>query len=536
MRTAFAASFALSWLSPLAPPQTADELFVEIPGADAVLASSDPTTAAEAIGMFRLDLLDDLAESGGSRRVALDLLGAGRALIAFESREDLGGDASIWRGRVLGDEHGSAVVSLAGDVAVGTVRANGQLLRISYAGRGLHALARVDEARFPACALGSAEEIECATPQMPPSSGAIAPRAAGSAGPTIDVLVVYTPDARAAEGGTSAIEAKINLAVAETNTAYQQSQVDQRLRLVHQEELAGYAETGDFGTELGRLRDPNDGWFDHVHALRDQYAADAVAMIVAGTQYCGIGYLMQTVSPAFEANAFSVTSRVCATGYYSFAHELGHNMGCHHDRANASTGAYPYSYGYRTANGAWRTIMAYAPGTRIQYFSNPNVSYSGQALGVPDPSPSSAENWKTLNNTAATFAQFRCAIPAPYGAGKLTSIGTTPVLSWSGSPSVIADDLALEIDGGMPFASVIAFYGFAQGNSPWNGGTLYVAGTKKRLPIESFDAAGGVSIDFPSSLFASGDTIYCQGWFRDPAHPDGTTVGLTNGLRVDFCD
>jgi hypothetical protein len=32
-----------------------------------------------------------------------------------------------------------------------------------------------------------------------------------------------------------------------------------------------------------------------------------------------------------------------------------------------------------------------------------------------------------------------------------------------------------------------------------------------------------------------GTDRYFQFWFRDPAHPDGTTVGLTNGVKVGFC-
>ena len=82
---------------------------------------------------------------------------------------------------------------------------------------------------------------------------------------------------------------------------------------------------------------------------------------------------------------------------------------------------------------------------------------------------------------------------------------------------------------------MIAFYGVAQGGTARNGGTLCVSGPKKRLPVSVFDGAGSVSFAFPVGLCVVGDVVFCQGWFRDPAHPDGTTVGLTNGLRVEFC-
>ena len=162
------------------------------------------------------------------------------------------------------------------------------------------------------------------------------------------------------------------MAVFETNEAYANSHVSQRLRLAYADEVLGYIESGDMGTDLSRFRSRTDGYMDEVHAWRDQYGADCVSLIVATGQYCGIAYLMSAVTPSFEVSAFSIVKRTCATGYYTFGHELGHNMGCHHDRQNASSGAYSYSYGYRTSDGVYRTIMSYAPPSRI-LFGHPRV-------------------------------------------------------------------------------------------------------------------------------------------------------------------
>ena len=50
----------------------------------------------------------------------------------------------------------------------------------------------------------------------------------------------------------------------------------------------------------------------------------------------------------FEKYAFSVVLRTAATGYYSFAHEFGHNIGSHHDWPTTSDiGVYKYSKGYQ---------------------------------------------------------------------------------------------------------------------------------------------------------------------------------------------
>jgi hypothetical protein len=167
---------------------------------------------------------------------------------------------------------------------------------------------------------------------------------------------------------------------------------------------------------------------DNVHSLRDQYNADCVALICQNGQYCGIAYLMTNVSTGFASSAFSVTNYSCATGYYSFGHELGHNMGSSHDPQNASSGAYSYSFGYRTSNNSYRTVMAYSPGTRIRRFSGPNVSYNGYTMGN-----SSQDNHRSLNNTASTVADFRFGTPPP-PAGPLLAI---PNLT-AGSGAILA--------------------------------------------------------------------------------------------------
>lgn len=522
------AALALAALTSTSAASAQSDLFTRLED-----AGSQPNVHA---GVLRLELLLE------ERRdvLGVELPGGGSLALVRESSESAWGDGRIWSGRVQHDPQGSAVFSILGDVAAGSIRADGKLYAVEYDGAGLHRIRAVDESAMAPCGNEASHVIAAPTattsgPATTPGAPGFAALATGGAPPTIDVLVLYTPQARSAEGGVAAIEAKVNLAIAETNQAYANSQVVQRLRLVHQSEAAGYVEDPSFSTMLGNLRSTSDGVLDYVHALRDQYGADMVAMIVAGTQYCGIGYLMTNPSVGFAGNAFSVTSRNCATGYYSFGHELGHNMGCHHDRDNASSGAYPYSYGYRTQNGSWRTVMAYAPGTRIQYFSNPNVSYSGQALGVADPASDSAENWKSLNNTGPVVAQFRCAVPVAYGVGKMASNGATPVVSHVGSVSIAAANLSIRISQALPDKAAIAFYGFAQGSSPWNGGTLYVSGQLKRLGVRQLDASGAANFAFPIALCSAGDVVYCQGWFRDPAAADGTTVGLTNGLRVDLC-
>ena len=66
---------------------------------------------------------------------------------------------------------------------------------------------------------------------------------------------------------------------------------------------------------------------------------------------------------------------------------------------NGTYGAYDYSFGYRNPSGTWRTVMAYAPGTRLMYFSNPSVLYDGEPMGIPASQADSANNALALRSS-----------------------------------------------------------------------------------------------------------------------------------------
>ena len=208
----------------------------------------------------------------------------------------------------------------------------------------------------------------------------------------IDVAVVYTPAARDAAGGVAAIEAEIDLMVAETNQAYETSGVNHRVALVDRSEVP-YSETGDGSLYLDHLRDPSDGHLDDVHTLRDRVGADLVHMIVAeADDICG---------KAYRPGVFGLTLQGC--GGLTFAHELGHNMGLQHDRYQVHHNAdgvltHP-AYGYvnqrafesgALPSSRWRSIMAYNAqcdddgffcSTPLR-FSNPGQQFNGDPLGI----------------------------------------------------------------------------------------------------------------------------------------------------------
>ncbi|MFN0243589.1 MAG: reprolysin-like metallopeptidase [Planctomycetota bacterium] len=444
---------------------------------------------------------------------------------------------STWTGKTPEDPDSSVHLVLQGGVLVGSVRLHRALYRIRPTQDPSDApdevvVEHVDESRFPACAVEQRHEIASAGH----AASSISPngQVAATTATQIDVLVVYTPQARVAAGGQAAIEALIDLAVLESNTIYANSQASLELRLVHRAEVA-HTESGNFTTELMRLQSPTDGFLDTVHALRNTYGADVVSLIVNQSSSCGVGYVMTNATSSFQGYAFNVVARSCATGYYSFAHELGHNFGCAHDRATGGTGLFPYSHGYHNPAQTWRTVMAYPPGVRIPFFSNPTVQYQGQPTGVVSTAPLGCDNAKTMSLSAPVIAAFRGTVAtsaSEYGLGKPTSMGVRPRLSSTGSTSVASNSLTLRLTSAIP--SSLGFVHVAQqsANAPFQGGTLYAAAPV--VAWKGFRAAidGSASVPVPLSAPMIGQTRYYQAFFRDVLHPDGTRVGMSNGVQA----
>jgi peptidyl-Asp metalloendopeptidase len=77
--------------------------------------------------------------------------------------------------------------------------------------------------------------------------------------------------------------------------------------------------------DLRRLTNVNDGFMDDVHALRDAYKADLVALLVDPGNWGGIAWINSTAEYGFSVTA------VDAVYYDAFQHELGHNWWMRHN-------------------------------------------------------------------------------------------------------------------------------------------------------------------------------------------------------------
>ena len=235
----------------------------------------------------------------------------------------------------------------------------------------------------------------------------------------IDLLVVYPSAVTTAAGSTSAIQADILASVADTNLCYRNSNVNVQLRLVHMEEIV-YTPTGIMNTDLDRLRDKTDGSMDSVHDLRDQYGADLVALLTTDSDKGGLASTLNHVSLGFESSAFSVNDwdQIGAPSY-TLAHEIGHNMGCLHNREDNDNDTSHYDFNafcfgkrWIDAGVGYRTVMSYDTNPSstypmtIPYFSNPDVSYLGTTTG----NAGTEDNALVLRSTAPYVSNFRSSV------------------------------------------------------------------------------------------------------------------------------
>jgi len=358
----------------------------------------------ELVEASSLFLDDDDSRSGVpvSRRFRLGSAGEVEAIESARSER-------VWEGRVLDD---------SGDV-------RGWLLEIGTSAGSMIAYDPGDGAVVQAIPLGDGRVRILRRPgAFPPCLGAISIDLTSHAegglaggcddGSTLDVLIKWTPTAQVQAGGPSAIRAIAEASVAMSNHVYALSGVGTRMRAVDMSVSEPFDGDAQSGT-LQALRATNDGVLDGVHAERDALGADLVTLITGEhPSYCGVAYLLGTDSPSW---GFSVVVWDCAVGNLTFTHEIGHNQGCCHAPGDGggcnSGGVFSYSVGRRffgDSGGQWRTVLAYSPGTRWPRLSSPDVIHDGQPTGT-----ASADNGRTIDETAVVMSNYRCSIPSGDG-------------------------------------------------------------------------------------------------------------------------
>jgi hypothetical protein len=328
---------------------------------------------------------------------------------------------------IEGSPFASAVLVQNGGAMSGSIAMPGGTYSILPADAGTVRIAKVDPSLVPA-----ERDPRAVTGKPAAEQDAITSNVPGDTGKLIDVIVFWTAAARQAAGSAVNIQNNIDTAIALTNTSYRNSGIAQRVRLVNKQEVTYNEATGDpFGDALDAITAgtvPTAGG-SNVGAQRNAYGADEVVLVIDDPSFCGLAWLPGTISSGNAGSGFAVVGGgTCLTSNLSFGHELGHNMGAHHDTYvlgsgpcadGKEKGAFCYSRGFShigaSSGASWRTVLAYNNNcaatvggcTRLQYFSNPMVNYTdGFAMG----DAAARNNALTLNKSANAVSNYRSTV------------------------------------------------------------------------------------------------------------------------------
>jgi len=441
-RLATLASFALIFLlASIADAQVRPNLFRQRP---ALTAPGRHGTAAQ------IGDIDEALLSAGPDGIALAVPGKPDLEIEKLGHERRGARSMVWRGRARLDRNSKATLTLHEGLLFGHIQSGSDIYVIRPAANGRTIVEKIDSDSFaPEWGHDAATHGH---DKIPPASGGDTIQQGSSTAPastaadgTVQIILmsVYTPQARAAAGGTTQIQGQIQSAVDQANTAFINSNMIARFFLAHTEEVA-YNDSGNIETDLNWVTSNST-----VASLRNTYSADMVSLVTNnGGGYCGIGWVQRHPGSGFANYAFQVTALGCLSNS-TLAHEHGHNMGMEHDPASAgispSGASYPWSFGHNV-NGSFRTIMSYNVCTsscpRILHFSNPDVLYNGVATGILD----QRDNAQTGDLIAPIVANFRLGgggatnNPPAFTSDPIVKANGNQGLSYSGSIASNAND------------------------------------------------------------------------------------------------
>ncbi len=506
-----------------------------------------PTAPGRHARLAHIGDLDEGMLSIGPEQLTIEVPGKPELRVHRAGMDRRGPKNMVWRGRLQSDGRSKVTLTVHEGVLFGHIQDGSDIYIIRPQG-GRTVVEMLDTDSFaPEWGHDAATHGH---EMVPPVSGedtiqdsAAAAASTAAADGTVQIVLmsVYTPQARAAAGGTTQMQARIQAAVDQANTAFINSNMIARYVLAHTEELS-QNDSGDIVSDLNWVTSNAA-----VASLRDTHSADMVSLIVAnGGPYCGVGWVQRNPGAGFASYAFQATDIDCLFNQ-TLAHEHGHNMGMEHDPANAgiapSGASYPWSFGHYV-NGAFRTIMSYDACTvscpRVLHFSNPDVFYNGVPTGVLN----QRDNAQTGDLTAAIVANFRAGgssvanNPPVFADDPIIKPGATQGLSYSGTLAGDASDpdadpltfakvggpawLSVAAGGGLsgtPGAGNVGQNSFIVSASDGHGGTVsatlqFNVAASMGAPTNLTAAAGSRRIDLTWSDNSSGETgfiIYRSG-------------------------
>lgn len=256
------------------------------------------------------------------------------------------------------------------------------------------------------------------------------PLPAGTVDTTIPILMTYSASFVTQWGSEAVARTRLSNIVQLANSAYGNSGTGINFKIVGWKLIS--QPDGSPQAALPALRG-STGAFASVAALKKSTGAAMVAFYApfnaatSTTGTCGLAYVPAAGAQglaAYKAQAPSLMYAALNDGQtnssycslLSFPHELGHNLGALHDRANSSTsGVFSYSYG-KGVNGSFGTVMSYIS-PRVALFSSPYLTCT----------TAKAACGTATEDVVATFLQTKSTVAA---------LGTTATASQASTGSV----------------------------------------------------------------------------------------------------
>ena len=309
MRSSIAGLALLLALSVTGPATAADasvqvpEIIRSSPVFSAPMTFSDVAVTRKRAVQVDVAALQGLAAAGTAPRFILHLFDDARFEAQIVSTDSTADGGTIHVARLVGVPDGQAIFVVNASMVSGNITLPGAFYQVRTVAGGAQIVQQLDPSRFPP------DEPFVPAPRFE-LAPEVAPQAMGDTGATIDVMVAYTATTRAAAGGTAQMLNQINSPSPKrtrpTRTARSCSACASCMQWRWRTPKAGHRD---------RSRPPDRHerrvYRPGAHASQHIRCRFVSLLVENGGGYCGIAWLMTSVSTSFASNGFR-SSRAAA--------------------------------------------------------------------------------------------------------------------------------------------------------------------------------------------------------------------------------